>query len=124
MNKLLKLTMKKPIIEVDKRLVSKKIIRPQNYMRETTSSLNKKVDPQSLNASTNKTLVRKSSFSSTYTTNNSISRKNSFNNNLNSTINLNKPLSKKSSFTKCGYMDPYGHFNDIMNISDPYGHFK
>ena len=121
MNTILRLTLKKPVIEVDKRFTSKKIRRPQNYMRETASSLNKKTIPHSL---TNKTIDRKPSFSSTCTTNNVISRKNSFNNNLNNTVNQYKPLSKKSSFTKCGYMDPYGHFNDIMNISDPYGHFK
>lgn len=124
MNQILRLTMKKPVIEVDKRFISKKIRRPQNYMKETTSSLNKKAAPQQLNDSTNKTIVRKPSFNST-NTNNSILRKNSFNNSsINNSFTSNKTLTKKSSFTKCRYMDPYGHFNDIININDPYGHFN
>lgn len=109
MDQTLKLQSPKKIV-LEKRAVSKKITKQQhNYMKETESSLNKKYNSHTMN----KPLLRKSSFN----TNNTLYLKNQ----------TNISFSKKKSFTLnngCGYLDPYGHFNDCIVMNDPYDHFK
>lgn len=120
MNRLLKLTMKTEVLEVNEKFLK---VKTQNYMKETASSLNKKNVPYS--ATTNKTITRKSSFNSAYMNSSTIKSPSKRNSNCCPTT-PNKSLSKKNSFSRCSnnYLDPYGHFNDIVNVNDPYGHFN